>query len=292
MSAALKAGRRVSLRAEDLDQFADGTSVRQVGKETFALAKQVVDEVITVTVDEICAAIKDLFEDTRTIAEPSGALAVAGLKKHGLKGKTVVAVVSGANVNFDRLRHISERTEVGERRELLLGVSIPEKVGSFRKFCSAIGKRSITEFNYRYAHGGPAHVLVGVQTSAAEDKSKLIMKLSERYEVQDLSDNEVAVVHVRHMVGGVAKIEDEKLFRFEFPEKPGALLKFLDLLGNEFNISMFHYRNHGSAFGRVLVGIQIPAGRMKYFLGQLDKINYRYWNESGNPAYRQFLTAS
>jgi threonine dehydratase len=292
MSAALKAGRRVSLRAEDLDQFADGTAVRQVGKETFALAKQVVDEVIIVTVDEICAAIKDLFEDARTIAEPSGALAVAGLKKHGLKGKTVVAIVSGANVNFDRLRHISERTEVGERRELLLGVSIPEKAGSFRKFCSAIGKRSITEFNYRYAHGGPAQVLVGVQTSAAEDKSKLIMKLSERYEVQNLSDNEVAVVHVRHMVGGVAKIEDEKLFRFEFPEKPGALLKFLDLLGNEFNISMFHYRNHGSAFGRVLVGIQIPAGRMKYFLGQLDKINYRYWNESGNPAYRQFLTAS
>ncbi len=292
MSAALKAGRRVSLRAEDLDQFADGTSVRQVGKATFALAKQVVDDVITVTVDEICAAIKDLFEDTRTIAEPSGALAVAGLKKHGLKGKTVVAIVSGANVNFDRLRHISERTEVGEQRELLLGVSIPEKAGSFLKFCSAIGKRSITEFNYRYAHEGPAHVLVGVQTSATEDKSKLIMKLSERYKVQDLSDNEVAVVHVRHMVGGVANIEDEKLFRFEFPEKPGALLKFLDLLGNEFNISMFHYRNHGSAFGRVLVGIQVPAGRMKYFQGQLDKINYRYWNESGNPAYSQFLAAS
>ncbi len=292
MSAALKAGRRVSLRAEDLDQFADGTAVRQVGKATFALAKQVVDEVITVTVDEICAAIKDLFGDTRSIAEPSGALAVAGLKKHAPRGQTVVAIVSGANVNFDSLCHISERTEVGERRELLLGVSIPEKAGSFRSFCSAIGKRSITEFNYRYAQEESAHVLVGIATSAAEDKSKLITKLSRRYRVQDLSDNEVAVLHIRHMVGGVANIEDEKLFRFEFPEKPGALLKFLDLLGNEFNISMFHYRNHGSAFGRVLVGIQIPAGRMKYFLGQFDKINYRYWNESGNPAYGQFLTTS
>lgn len=289
MAAALAAGRRVTLKAEDLDQFADGTSVRQVGKETFALAKKVVDEVITVSIDEICAGIKDLFEDTRVLAEPSGALAVAGLKRHANKGENVVAIVSGANVNFDRLRHISERTEVGEKREMLLGVTIPEKPGSFRRFCSDIGKRSITEFNYRYAADGAAHVLVGIQTNAGEDRSRLIDKLSQRYEVTNLSDNEVAVLHVRHMVGGVAKIENEKLFRFEFPEKPGALLKFLTVLGNDFNISMFHYRNHGSAYGRVLVGIQIPDREMPHFIKRLKSIGYRYWNETENAAYRQFL---
>lgn len=289
MYAALKTGRRVSLKAEELDQFADGTAVLQVGKETFRLAKRVVDEVITVTVDEICAAIKDMFEDTRTIAEPSGALAIAGMKNHLLEGQTGVAIISGANVNFDRLRHISERTDVGEQREMLLGVTIPEKAGSFKKFCSAIGKRSITEFNYRYVHEGSAHVLVGIQTTAVEDKNRLLNKLQQKYEVQDLSGNEVAVLHVRHMVGGVANIQDEKLFRFEFPEKPGALLKFLTVLGNQFNISMFHYRNHGAAFGRVLVGIQIPNSEMKAFLLTLGSINYRFWNETDNPAYRQFL---
>lgn len=289
MAAALKAGRRVTLKAEDLDQFADGTSVRQVGKETFALAKKVVDEVITVSIDEICAAVKDLFEDTRVLAEPSGALAVAGLKRHAKKDETVVAIVSGANVNFDRLRHISERTEVGERREMLLGVAIPEKPGSFLRFCSDIGKRSITEFNYRYSTHGAAHVLVGVQINHGEDRAKLLSKLARSYEVEDLSENEVAVLHVRHMVGGVAAIENEKLFRFEFPEKPGALLKFLTVLGNDFNISMFHYRNHGSAYGRVLVGIQIPDAEMKNFLKRLTSIGYRYWNESQNPAYQQFL---
>ncbi|MBO6703392.1 MAG: threonine ammonia-lyase, biosynthetic [Pseudomonadales bacterium] len=289
MAAALKAGRRVALKAEDLDQFADGTSVRQVGKETFSLAKKVVDEVITVSIDEICAGIKDLFEDTRVLAEPSGALAVAGLKKHARKGDNVVAIVSGANVNFDRLRHISERTEVGEQREMLLGVTIPEKPGSFLRFCSDIGKRSITEFNYRFTADGAAHVLVGIQTNPGEDTSKLIDKLSRRYELTNLSDNEVAVLHVRHMVGGVAAIEDEKLFRFEFPEKPGALLKFLTVLGNDFNISMFHYRNHGAAYGRVLVGIQIPDRDMPNFMKRLKRIGYRYWNESENLAYRQFL---
>ena len=289
MSAALAKGRRVSLKAEDLDQFADGTAVRQVGKETFALAKRVVDQVITVSVDEICAAIKDIFEDTRTIAEPSGALAVAGMKKHVGKGETVVAVVSGANVNFDRLRHISERTEVGKHREMLLGVTINEQPGSFLQFCSTIGKRSITEFNYRFVSQGSANVLVGIQTSEGEDKIRLIRKLEKHYQVQDLSDNEVAVLHVRHMVGGAASIENEKLFRFEFPEKRGALLKFLTVLGNDFNISMFHYRNHGSAYGRVLVGIQIPDTEMKRFLKRLESIHYRFWNESDNPAYTQFL---
>ena len=289
MSAALRAGRRVKLKAEELDQFADGTAVRQVGVENFRLARKVVDDVITVSVDEICAAIKDMFEDTRAIAEPSGALAIAGLKKHAKRGETVVAVVSGANMNFDRLRHVSERTDVGEQREILLGVTIPEEPGSFRHFCAAIGKRSITEFNYRYVDGSQAHVLVGIQTPQGQDRQKLIARLGRKYEVEDLSDNEVAVLHVRHMVGGAASVENEKLFRFEFPEKPGALLKFLTVLGNDYNISMFHYRNHGSAYGRVLAGIQIPDGRMRVFLRQLGEIGYRYWNESGNPAYRQFL---
>ncbi len=291
MHAALKAGRRVKLKAEDLDQFADGTAVRQVGKETFALAKKVVDEVITVSIDEICAAIKDLFEDTRTIAEPSGALAIAGMKKHVRQGDNVVAIVSGANVNFDRLRHISERTEVGERKEILLGVTIPEEPGSFLKFCSRIGKRSITEFNYRYARDGAAHVLVGIQTNPGEDRTRIITRLRKHYEVEDLSLNEVAVLHVRHMVGGVAETGTEQLFRFEFPEKPGALLKFLTVLGNDFNISMFHYRNHGAAYGRVLVGIQVPEKEMKGFIRRLEKISYRYWVETDNPAYRQFLSA-
>ena len=289
MHRSFEAGRRVRLKAEELDQFADGTAVLQVGKETYRLARKVVDEVITVTIDEICAAVKDIFEDTRTIAEPAGALAVAGMKNHLEPGATGVAVLSGANVNFDRLRHISERTEVGERREILLGVTIPEKPGSFRRFCSTIGKRSITEFNYRFIRPGSAHVLVGIQTTPGEDRGELIEKLRQRYEVQDLSNNEVAVLHVRHMVGGAADIDDEKLFRFEFPEKPGALLKFLTVLGNQFNISMFHYRNHGAAYGRVLVGIQIPDSEMGAFLGKLAKLNYRFWNETDNPAYHQFL---
>ena len=211
------------------------------------------------------------------------------MKNHLEPGATGVAVLSGANVNFDRLRHISERTEVGERREILLGVTIPEKPGSFRRFCSTIGKRSITEFNYRFIRPGSAHVLVGIQTTPGEDRGELIEKLRQRYEVQDLSNNEVAVLHVRHMVGGAADIDDEKLFRFEFPEKPGALLKFLTVLGNQFNISMFHYRNHGAAYGRVLVGIQIPDSEMGAFLGKLAKLNYRFWNETDNPAYHQFL---
>lgn len=292
MSRSLKSGRRIVLSVDELDQFADGTAVRQVGKETFRLAKRVIDEVITVSIDEICAAIKDIFEDTRSISEPSGALAVAGLKKYverGYRNKTLIALVSGSNVNFDRLRHISERTEVGEKREMLLGVTIPEKPGSFKQFCSQIGKRSITEFNYRYAHEGDAHVLVGIQTAEGEDRGRLISRLEKRYRVQDLSDNEVAVLHVRHMVGGVADISHEKLFRFEFPEKPGALLRFLTVLGNDYNISMFHYRNHGSSYGRVLAGIQIPDNQMKAFEKNLERIGYPYWNETMNPAYRIFL---
>ena len=289
MQRALASGRRVTIKKEELDQFADGTAVRQVGKKTFALAERVIDEVITVSIDEICAAVKDIFEDTRVIAEPAGALAVAGLKNHAKQGETVIALVSGANVNFDRLRHISERTEVGEKREILLGVSIPEKPGSFRRFCSLIGKRSVTEFNYRYADHSRAQVLVGIQTEPGEDRSRLISKVARRYKVTDLSANEAAVLHVRHMVGGVSNIPDEKLYRFEFPEKPGALLKFLTVLGDGFNISMFHYRNHGAAYGRVLVGIQVLSSQRKEFERQLSSIEYRYWDETGNTAYDQFL---
>ena len=289
MKRALAAGRRISLKADELDQFADGTAVRQVGRRTFALAKRVIDDVITVSIDEICAAIKDIFEDTRVIAEPAGALAVAGAKNQARRGETVVALVTGANVNFDRLRHISERTEVGEKREILLGVTIPEKPGSFRRFCSIIGKRSITEFNYRYSDSVSAQVLVGVQTTPGEDRQGLIDRLARYYEVIDLSANEVAVLHVRHMVGGVSGIRGEKVYRFDFPEKPGALLKFLTVLGNDFNISMFHYRNHGAAYGRVLVGIQVPKNQQAQFERQLSNIEYRYWDETANPAYDQFL---
>lgn len=295
MWASFKAGRRISLKAGELDLFADGTAVQQVGKETFRIARRCVDEIVKVSVDEICAAIKDIFEDTRSIAEPSGALAVAGMKKlaerEGGLREPCIAVVSGANVNFDRLRHISERTEIGERREILLGVTIPEKPGSFKRFCNVIGKRAITEFNYRYAPDGGAHVLAGIQTAADQgDRRALVERLGKRYEVVDLSDNEVAVLHVRHMVGGrAAGLSDERLFRFEFPERPGALLRFLEVLGTDFNISMFHYRNHGSAYGRVLAGIQVPDAEMKKFRADIEQIGYRAWEETDNPAYRLFL---
>ncbi len=298
MAAALSAGRRVSLKAEDIEQFADGTAVRQVGKETFRIARQCVDEVVTVTVDEICAAIKDIFEETRSISEPSGALGVAGLKKYLQQAgqrreeSALIAVVSGANMNFDRLRHVAERTEIGEQREMLLGVTIPETPGSFRRFCKIIGKRSVTEFNYRYSDGDSAHVLAGIQsTGDAADRQQFVERLRGRYEVTDLSDNEAAVLHVRHMVGGrTSGLSDERVFRFEFPERPGALMDFLKVLGSDFNISMFHYRNHGSAYGRVLAGIQVPPGDSARFRRRLRTVGYRFWEETDNPAYRLFLS--
>jgi len=296
MHAAFAKGRRVVLKADEMDLFADGTSVAQVGKETFRIAHRLVDEMITVNTDEICAAIKDIFEDTRSIAEPSGALGVAGIKKYvdtnDVSGMKLVAIVSGANVNFDRLRHISERTEIGEKREALLSVAIDEKPGSFKRFCGAIGKRNITEFNYRYTDPVQAQVFVGVQlTDGTDDRRKVIRKLVDKaYPVVDLTDNELAVLHIRHMVGGRAPgILDERIYRFEFPERPGALLRFLMLLGNRWNISMFHYRNHGSAFGRVLVGIQVPDEEKLEFQAFLKKIDYRCWEETGNPAYGLFL---
>ena len=297
MWAALDAGKRVKLDPDELDQFADGTATLQVGKENFKLAKECVDEVIRVNTDEICAAIKDIFEDTRTISEPSGALSIAGMKKYleradEPKGQRCVAVVSGANVNFDRLRHISERTEIGERREILLCVTIPEQPGSFRKFCHAIGKRAITEFNYRYADKNSAQVLVGVQTNADyADKKALLEKLGRKYSFIDLSENEVAVLHIRHMVGGRSMgLNNERLFRFEFPERPGALLRFLTGIGSRHNISMFHYRNHGSAWARVLVGVQAADDEMMSLRRELRDIGYRFWEETDNPAYRLLLS--
>lgn len=294
MAAALKANRRVVL--DHVGIFADGVAVRQAGKETYRVAKQCVDEIITVTTDEICAGIKDIFDDTRSITEPAGALAVAGMKKYiaqkKLTGKTLVAINSGANMNFDRLRHVSERAEIGEQREALFAVTIPERPGSFKAFCQTIGKRGITEFNYRYADDTHAQVFAGVQLRDGwTERRALIKKLKDKkYPVLDMTDNEMAKMHVRHLVGGRTVIKDEVLYRFEFPERPGALLDFLTSIGHRWNISLFHYRNHGAAFGRVLVGLQIPKGERKELGQYLDTLAYPYWEETDNPAYQLFLS--
>jgi threonine dehydratase len=292
--AALKAGRRVRLRQVGI--FVDGVAVRQVGSEPFRIARQAVDEVVLVDTDEVCAAIKDIFEDTRSIAEPAGALAVAGIKRYvavrRLSGKTLAAVVSGANMNFDRLRHVSERAELGEQREMLLAVQVPEKPGSFRTFCRALGRRSITEFNYRYADPVRADIFAGVElTNGERERGELLAGLRRQgFQVTDMSRNEMAKLHVRYMVGGHgSKLKDEYLLRLEFPERPGALASFLERLGQSWNISLFHYRNHGAAYGRVLMGVQIPLRERSRLRRLLDKLGYQYWDESGNPAYRLFL---
>ena len=296
LAAALKAGRRVRLPLDTLDLFADGVSVARIGLAPFRIAKTHVDRVVTVSVDEICAAVKDVFDDTRSIAEPAGALAVAGLKKYAEEaprstGERYVAVVSGANVNFDRLRHISERAELGEHREVIFGVTIDEQRGSFRRFCRALGKRAVTEFNYRFASDDEAHVYVGLQVDPGETPRAVVESLAAAgYEVTDMTDNEAAKVHVRHMVGGRAfGRKPELLYRFEFPERPGALLRFLNGLGGRWNITLFHYRNHGAAWGRVLVAFEAdPADRPKLST-YLDRIGFRYWEETGNPAVELFL---
>lgn len=295
MTRALEKKRRVVLNQVGI--FADGVAVKQVGRETFRVARQCVDEMITVSTDEICAAIKDIFDDTRSITEPAGALAVAGIKKYAelnsaAEAQTYVAINSGANMNFDRLRHVSERAELGEQREGLIAVTIPEKPGSFRKFCKTIGKRGITEFNYRYADDNDAHVFAGIQLAEGlAEMEQLVDKLrGEGYPVLCLTDNEMAKMHVRYMVGGHVKdLQNEVIFRFEFPERPGALLNFLTQIGNRWNISLFHYRNHGAAYGRVLVGLQVPKadrGALKEFL---EGLGYRWWEETDNPAYKMFL---
>lgn len=274
--------------------FADGVAVKQVGEETFRLCQQFVDEVIRVDNDAICAAIKDVFEDTRSILEPAGALGIAGAKvwaaREKAKGKNLVAIASGANMNFDRLRFVAERAELGEKREAVLAVTIPEQPGSFKTFCALIGGRVITEFNYRYSDPGEAHVFVGIQVHNRAEVDKLVAGLDKhQLPVLDLSDNEMAKLHIRHLVGGRAQAENEVLYRFEFPERPGALMKFLNSMSHTWNISLFHYRNHGADYGRVLVGIQVPPKQKAEFQKFLDGLGYRYWNESRNPAYRLFL---
>lgn len=292
---AMKAGRRVKLK--EVGIFADGVAVRQIGKNTFKIIRKLVDDVITVSTDQICAAIKDTYDDTRAICEPAGAVSLAGLKKyteeHGLEGKTLVAINSGANMNFDRLRHVSERAEIGEQREALLAVEIPEKPGSFKRFCKLIGKRQITEFNYRYADSKRARVFAGIQlTHGNEEKDKLIQLLtSNHYSVDDMTDNDLAKLHTRYMVGGHPGegVDNELLFRFQFPEKPGALLLFLTEVGRRWNISLFHYRNHGADYGRILMGIQVDHKEQREFRQFLAGLKFPCWEETDNRAYELFL---
>ena len=290
----LENGKPTSL--DQVGLFVDGCAVKRIGEETFKISKKYVDGVILVSIDEICAAIKDIYEDTRVMSEPAGALSVAGMEKfllsNEVKGKKIMAVNSGANLNFDRLRHVTERAEIGEGKEILLSVKIPEKPGSFRSFCEIIGKRSISEFNYRFANEKSANVFVGVKTDEIEEDSKCIFEdlSNNKYSYIDLTQNEVAKLHLRYMVGGKpTSIINEKLFRFEFPEKPGALLNFLNKMKKDWGITLFHYRNHGAAFGRVLVGIDIgndSENSLEEFLQDLD---YKYTEETQNEGYSSFL---
>ena len=298
MRQSLAAGKRV--RLDQVGLFADGTAVKMVGEETFRVCREYLDEVILVDSDAICAAIKDVFEDTRSILEPSGALAVAGAKEyarqHKLKDKHLVAVTSGANMNFDRLRFVAERAEIGEQREAVFAVTLPEKPGAYKKFLALIGNRNVTEFNYRYHDSQAAHIFVGVQVSERKESIKLFESLQKHgYPTIDLTDDEMAKNHVRHLVGGhapkglAADGLRELLYRFEFPERPGALMNFLTRMSAGWNISLFHYRNHGADYGRVLVGMQVPEKEMDEFKRFLEELGYAYWDENDNPAYKLFL---
>jgi len=295
MHDALQANERIIL--DQVGIFADGVAVKQVGELPFKIAQDCVDDVILVSTDEICAAIKDIFDDTRSIMEPAGALAVAGVKKYlelnDVKDQVMVCINSGANMNFDRLRHVAERAELGEKREVLFAVTIPEQAGSFLKFCEIIEERGITEFNYRYADSKQAHIFVGVKLHGeSSDAKELIETIKQHdYPIIDLTDNEMAKIHIRYMVGGRSNtVLDERLLRFEFPERPGALLRFLRHMSVNWNISLFHYRNHGAAYGRILVGIQVPKTDSVKFEQFLEKIAYPYWDESDNPAFKLFLS--
>jgi threonine dehydratase len=293
MYQSLKADRRVVL--DRVGIFADGVAVREVGELTFPIVRDSVDEIVRVNNDEICAAIKDVFDDTRSILEPAGALAVAGLRRWvedtGTRGARLAAVLSGANMNFDRLRFVAERAELGESREALFGVTIPERPGAFREFCAFIGRRVVTEFNYRLSGRAEAHIFVGIATRSHDDAVQLAAALNAGgYRTEDLTENEVAKLHVRHMVGGASHdVQNEEVCRFEFPERPGALMAFLEQLGGRWNISLFHYRNHGSDFGRVLAGFEVPPAEMTAFEGFLDELGYVYKRERDNPAYGMFL---
>jgi threonine dehydratase len=294
MYQSIAAGHRVTL--DRVGIFADGVAVREVGELTFPIVRETVDEIVRVSNDAICAAIKDIFDDTRSVMEPAGALAVAGVREWVERTKTLnarlVAVLSGANMNFDRLRFVAERAEVGESREALFGVTIPERPGAFREFCATIGRRVVTEFNYRLNGRDRAHIFVGIATKSREDAAGLAATLSGRgYETVELTDNEVAKLHVRHMVGGPSPdVRHEQLCRFEFPERPGALVAFLETLGGRWNISLFHYRNHGADFGRVLAGFEVPPDEMEGFETFLDALGYQHQREDANNAYRMFLT--
>jgi threonine dehydratase len=293
MARSLKEGRRVKL--DHVGLFADGVAVKEVGRETFRLCKALVDEMVLADTDEMCAAIKDVFEDTRVVLEPAGALAIAGAKawveRRGARGQTLVAIASGANTNFDRLRFIAEEAELGEHREAILAVTIPERPGSFRKFCSLLGARNVTEFNYRIADSQDAHIFVGIEVQGRNETARIVRNLRRHgLTTLDLSDNEMAKLHTRHMVGGRAPFaKNELLYRFEFPERPGALMRFLEAMRGGWNISLFHYRNQGADYGRVLVGIQVPRQEMPEFRSFLRKLGYPYADETRNPAYKLFL---
>ncbi len=294
MHDSLLSGERLALPRVGI--FADGVAVRRVGEETFRLARECVDEVMLVDTDEICAGIQDIFEDTRSIVEPAGALAVAAIKKYiareGCAGRRFVAINCGANMNFDRLRHVAERAEIGAKREALLAVEIPERPGSFLELCRALGRRSVTEFNYRYETSGAANIFLGFGMSGGHDERAAVIETLRKagYVVTDMTDNELAKLHVRYMIGGHAEtISDERLFRFEFPERPGALLRFLEAIGSRWNITLFHYRNHGSDAGRVMAGIQVPEATEQEFLAHLAELHYPWIDETENPAYQLFL---
>lgn len=297
MHQSLQARKRVTL--DRVGIFADGVAVRRVGEEPFRLCQEYVDEIILVNTDEICAAIQDIFEECRTVVEPAGALSVAGIKKYVARenctGKTLVGINCGANINFDRLRHVAERADIGAQREALFAVEIPEQPGSFLHFCETIGQRSITEFNYRYNTSSErANIFVGIGlTEGRKERTQLLAELQTAgYNVMDMTDNEMAKLHVRYMVGGhAAGISNERLLRFEFPERPGALLKFLKSVGTQWNISLFHYRNHGSDYGRVLAGVQVPPEQLEDLRLHLHELKYPYQDETGNPAYKLFLGA-
>jgi threonine dehydratase len=298
MARSLRSGRRVTLN--DVGLFSDGTAVKLAGEETFRLVKQYVDDIILVDTDEVCAAIKDVFQDTRSILEPAGALAVAGAKayieraekgKKPLRNETMVTVASGANMNFDRLRFVAEMAEVGEAREAVFAVTIPEERGSFKRFCELIGPRNVTEFNYRISDAELAHVFVGIQIMSRDESGKITKHFEKHgFKTLDLTHDELAKLHIRHLVGGKSPLaHDELLYRFEFPERPGALMRFLDSMAPNWNISLFHYRNQGGDVGRILIGLQVPKKEMKAFREFLSTLGYRYWDESENPAYKLFL---
>ncbi len=294
MERSLRAGRRVTL--PHIGLFADGVAVKEVGVETFRLARKYVDEMILVDTDELCAAIKDVFEDTRAIVEPSAALGVAGAKRfvaeQGVTGRNLVTVLCGANMNFDRLRFVAERADLGEAREAVFAATIPERPGSFKEFCRLVGRSNITEFNYRYSDPTEAHVFVGLSVQNHEEKDELLRAIGRAgITTLDLTDNELAKLHVRHLVGGPATAANELLFRFEFPERPGALMQFLEAMSRGWNISLFHYRNHGADYGRVLAGIQVPPADRKAFKQSLRELGYPYVDETSNPAARLFLGA-